>query len=181
VAVLVLIGLAAVAVLIVAIMLLRKWLRVRRRRRRGDPRRRLLGAWQESLDFLQEAGLPELASLTTAEVVSVTGERFGPEPAEHVKELGEAANRAIFSPTRWVDKDQADAAWRSEAALTRIVRRRLDWPRRVSTRFRYHPNPRRAPLVGPTSWVAEARARAAAQRAGKHRRSSPRHGLARRR
>jgi hypothetical protein len=160
--------------LVLLALLLRKTVRVRRRRRRGDPRRRLLAAWQESLDFLVEAGLPEPSAMTSAEVVRATDERFGTEPAEQVRFLGDAANVAIFSPSSWVGPEQADAAWRAEAALSRSVRRRLDWRRRIGTRLRYHRVRRIAPLVGPTSWAATARTRSRSAgsrtsgRGGKH-------------
>jgi hypothetical protein len=159
-------GAAVIAVL--AVLLARKWVRVHRRRRIGDPRRRLLGAWHESLDFLVEAGLPEVRSMTSTEVAAATAERFGGDPAAQVRFIGNAANVAIFSPTSWVGPDQADAAWRAEAELARSVRRRLDWRRRLGTRLRYHRNRRITVPVGPTSWAAAARARAAAPRGGKH-------------
>ncbi|HVU93289.1 MAG TPA: transglutaminase domain-containing protein [Jatrophihabitans sp.] len=166
--VLIAVVLAAMIVLVLLGMLLRKWTRVRRRRRPGDPRRRLLGAWHESLDFLVEAGLPEPRSMTSAEVAAATNERFGGEPAAQVRYIGDAANLAIFSPTSWVGPAEADAAWRAQAVLARTVRRRLDWRRRIGTRFRYHRNRRPTPLIAPASWTAAARARAAAGRGGKH-------------
>lgn len=174
---LVIIAIVAVstALAVTIALLARKWARRRRRRHPRDPRRRLLGAWQESLDLLMEAGLPELGTLTAAEVVEATGERFGAEPAERVRALGAAANVAIFSPASPIDAQAADAAWRDEAALARSVRRRLDWRRRVGTQFRYHRRRRVAALVSPTSWTADARSRASAARTkgrskGRHRR-----------
>jgi hypothetical protein len=166
----------ALIVVLLAALLIRKWLRVRRRRSPGDPRRRLLGAWQESLDFLEEAGLPELGTLTSAEVAAATGERFGGEPAAQVKAIGDAANLAIFSPTSWVGPAEADAAWRAESVLARTVRRRLDWRRRIGTRFRYHRAKRRRVQLGPASWAAAARARTVTSptRGGKHSRAGQR-------
>ncbi len=166
----VIVGTITAFVLTIA-LLARKWVRRRRRRGGRDPRRRLLGAWQESLDLLMEAGLPELGALTAAEVADVTGERFGSEPAERVRTLGAAANVAIFSPASRIGADDADAAWRTEVALARSVRRRLAWRRRVGTRFRYHHRRRAAALISPTSWTAGARGRATAPRSkGRHRR-----------
>ena len=148
---------AATVVVVVGALLTRKWLRVRRRRRPRDPRRRLLGAWQESLDLLMEAGLPELTALTSAEVVAATGERFGDEPAAQVRAIGDAANLAIFAPSSPVADADADAAWRAELALARSVRRRLDWRRRVSTRIRYHSQRRGMAPTSPPSWAARTR------------------------
>ena len=163
---------AVITTFVVTVALLaRKWVRRRRRRRPRDPRRRLLGAWQESLDLLMEAGLPELGALTAAEVADATAGRFGPVPAERVRSLGAAANGAIFNPSAPIAPDAADAAWRDEVALARSVHRHLDWRRRVRSQFRYHRRLRAAALISPTSWTAEARARVAPPRSrGRHRR-----------
>jgi hypothetical protein len=163
-----LIGLAGLALLI---PLLRKRRRASRRRASGDPRRRLVGAWQESLDVLVESGLPELATLTSAEVAATTAERFGGEPAAKARFIGDAANTALFSPTSWIDPGQADAAWEAEAVLRKAVRRRLGWRDRVNATLRYHRVRRTRPTVGPASWAAAAKERAAMSRVnrGRHR------------
>ncbi len=127
----------ALALLLVLVQFGRRRLRARRRRRYGDPRQRLLGAWQESLDMLQEYGMPDLANLTSTEVSAETGVRFGGEPAAHARALGDAANTAIFSPTSWIGPAEADAAWRTQGVLTRTVRDRLSWPARIGSRLRY--------------------------------------------
>jgi len=170
-AVIVTIVVLSTAIVVTGALLARKWVRRRRRRRSRDPRRRLLGAWQESLDLLMEAGLPELGALTATEVADVTGDRFGPEPAERMRALGAAANVAIFSPASPIAVQDAEAAWHDEAALARSVRRRLSWRRRVGTQLRYHRRRRAGTLVSPTSWTSDARARATAARStGRHRR-----------
>jgi hypothetical protein len=176
----------AVALLLLLLLLVRKRLRVRRRRRRGDPRRRLLGAWQESLDVLVEAGLPDLTYLTSNEVAAVTGERFGGELAAQARYLGNAANAALFSPSSWIGSADADAAWRAQVVMSRSVRRRLGWRERITAGLRYHRVKRIRPQVGPTSWAAGARARTVANASrGKHakprrRRESSRAGVGRR-
>ncbi|MBE7188052.1 transglutaminase domain-containing protein, partial [Jatrophihabitans endophyticus] len=129
--------LGAVALgIVLAIVILwgRKWLRIRRRRRRGDPRARLLGAWQESLDVLVESGLDDPTSLTSAEVAAETERRFGGEPAAQARYLGDGANVALFSPTTWIGQAEADAAWHAQAVLRRTVRRRLGFRQRVGAR-----------------------------------------------
>ncbi len=146
-----------------AILLARKRVRARRRRRAGDPRRRLLGAWQESLDVLTESGLPDLTHLTSAEVAATTGERFGGEPAAQARYIGDAANLALFSPTSWIGPAEADAAWRAQVVLSKSVRRRLGWRDRIGAGLRYNRTKRRAPLAGPASWASAARARAYGQ------------------
>jgi AraC-like DNA-binding protein len=169
---LVLIVLAAVAaaLLLFGLFLLgRKRVRVRRRRRLGDPRRRLLGAWQESLDVLEESGLPDLSHLTSAEVATVTGERFGAQPAAQARYIGDAANVAIFSPTSWVGPAEADAAWRAQVVLSKAVRRRLGWRDRLGASVRYHRSRRATAAAGPSSWMAAAEARRqAAMNRGRH-------------
>lgn len=158
------IALIGLVTLLVLALLLRKWLRVRRRRRADDPRLRLLGAWQESLDVLQEAGLPDLSYLTGAEVAATTADRFGGEPGAQARYLGDAANVAIFSPATVVTPGEADAAWKAQAVLSRTVRRRLRWPDRIGSRLRYHRSRRTSQVAGPTSWTTEARQRVTGRR-----------------
>ncbi|MFN2562370.1 MAG: DUF3488 and transglutaminase-like domain-containing protein, partial [Jatrophihabitans sp.] len=170
----VLIVVLALVAVVIAALLARKRVRARRRRRAGDPRRRLLGAWQESLDVLTESGLPDLTYLTSAEVAATTGERFGGAPAAQARYIGDAANVALFSPTSWIGPAEADAAWRAHAVLIQSVRRRLGWRDRISAGLRYSRTKRRRPQAGPTSWAAAARARATGANRGKHvRRSRP--------
>jgi hypothetical protein len=130
--------------LVLVVLVARKALRTRRRRRFADPRRRLLGAWHESLDLLVESGVPDLTYATSAEVVASTQTRFGPEPAAEVDFLGAAANVAIFNPAARIGAAEAEAAWRAQVALSRAVRRRLSWRERLRARLRYNrPRPRR--------------------------------------
>lgn len=140
----------AALLLLVLALVLRKVLRARRRRRPGDPRARLIGAWRESLDVLQESGLPDLSTLTSAEVAARTGERFGGETGAQARWIGDRANVAIFSPTSWISNDEADAVWRAHVVLRRSVRRGLTLPARVRWELSYHRarRPRRAPVTG---------------------------------
>ncbi|MGI8677296.1 MAG: transglutaminase domain-containing protein [Jatrophihabitans sp.] len=154
----VIVVLIAAMVLAALAFVLRKRLRVRRRRT-GDPRRRLIGAWQESLDVLVESGLPDVTSLTSAEVAASTAEHFGDEPAMQARYLGDSANAAIFSPTTRIGQQAADAAWRAEIVLRKSVRRRLTFRERIGAGVRYHRTRKPRPLVGPSSWAAAAKAR----------------------
>ncbi len=149
-------GLGVLAVGLLLVLLLRKRLRVRRRRRAADPRRRLLGAWHESLDVLAESGLADLTNLTSSEIVMATGDRFGAEPARQAAYLGQAANAAIYSSSIWVGPAEADAAWVAHTALLRLVRRRLSVGARLAAGLRFHRV--RAPRspAGPVSWAAPA-------------------------
>jgi transglutaminase-like putative cysteine protease len=163
----VLVGFGVLIVAVLLALVLRKRLRVRRRRRPADPRRRLLGAWLESIDVLTESGLADLTSLTSTEIATATGERFGPEPAGHAAYLGHAANAAIYHSSAWVAPGEADAAWTAHKSLRRLVRRKLGVGARLAAGLRYHPskNPRAA--AGPLSWADPA---PVAKRRGTHRR-----------
>jgi hypothetical protein len=167
-AVIVLLVVLLVGLAVLAFLLARKQVRARRRRRLGDPRRRLLGAWQESIDVLVESGLPDLTYATSAEVAESAGQRFGGEPAAQARYIGDAANVAIFSPTSWIGPSEADAAWRAQVMLSRTVRRRLGWRERIRARLRYNRPKRATARLGPTSWAAEAHERKTAHTRGKH-------------
>ncbi len=172
-AVIVLLVVLLVAVALLAFLLSRKLVRARRRRRYGDPRRRLLGAWQESIDVLVEAGLPDLTFSTSAEVAAATSSRFGIDSAAQANYIGAAANIAIFSPTSWIGPAEADAAWRAQGQLSKLVRRTLGWQERVGARLRYN-RPRRAKArLGPASWATEVTERTVTRR-GKHTRAGQR-------
>jgi len=133
-------------------LLLRKRLRARRRRRAADPRRRLLGAWHESLDVLAESGLADLSSLTSSEIVTATEARFGAVPASHAAYLGQAADAVIYSSRARVGPAEADAAWRAQRTLRQLVRRRLGVRERLAAGLRYHRTKAPRPLSGPLSW-----------------------------
>ncbi len=138
-----LVVLAVLALAVLAWLWLRKLLRCRRRARAPDPRTRLVGAWQESLDVLAESGLPGLDSLTGAEVAAATTQRYGAEPAARAARIGSAANVALFSSTLPIGAGEADAAWRAHRELRRQVRRGLPLRARARATLRYHVPPRR--------------------------------------
>jgi hypothetical protein len=146
---------ATLLVLVLVVLLLRKQLRRRRRRRLSDPRARALAAWQESIDLLSEAGLPDLTSLTGTEIGALTEGQFGAEPADEVGHLSATAGAAAYS-TMVISPEQADEAWASERVLRRQVRQQLPFGARLTYWLRYHRSrPPRTP-AGPKSWVAEA-------------------------
>jgi len=138
----------------------RKPLRAARRRRAPDPRTRLLGAWQESLDVLTEAGLPELSTLTSAEVATLAGEQFGAGPRAEAESLGTAANAVAYSVHTQIAPQDADTAWERHGVLRKEVRAQLGWPGRFVASVRYHRPGRRSRPVSPPSWAADARERA---------------------
>src|SRR6185437_13635810 len=63
----VIVALALIALGFVAFIGLGEWRRRHHRRRAGDPRRRVLGAWAEALDQLRVAGVPPRPSATALE------------------------------------------------------------------------------------------------------------------
>jgi hypothetical protein len=138
----------------------RKPLRAARRRRSPDPRARLIGAWQESLDVLTEAGLPELSTLTSAEVAALAGEQFGARPQAEAESLGTAANAVAYSVHTQVATQDADAAWERHRVLRKEVRAQLGWTGRMAASLRYHRPGKSTRPISPPSWAAEARDRA---------------------
>ena len=175
-----LIVLGAVVLLLLLTLLARKPVRARRRRRATDPRDQLLGAWQEGLDRLAEAGLPDLRALTSTEVADLTGEQFGPESRGRADELAAAANAAAYRTSVAVLPAEADAAWTAERRLNRAVVRRLSLGGRLRYAFSYHRRDRSPRPVSPRSWIESAAAlrgrpsggsRRGLRRLGRHRRS----------
>lgn len=119
-------------------LVLRKPLRARRRRRIDDPRLQLLGAWQEGLDVLAEAGLNGLAPLTGTEVAAATAQRFGADAGVQAGELAALAGTALFSEHAAPDGSQAQGAWRTQRELRRAVRRVLTRRERLRAALRRH-------------------------------------------
>lgn len=144
----VLVGLLVLSV--IAFLATRKTVRRRRRRGAVDPRHRLLGAWHESLDLLEEAGLADLDHASSRDITQATDARFGAQPAAQVRYLGDVANRAIFRPSAPVESADADSAWQAHRVLHRAVREHLGWRSRLRTGLRYHhrrtSGSRRAPM-----------------------------------
>lgn len=131
-------ALAGLLVLLLLVALaLRKPVRVRRRRRAGDPRARVLGAWQEGLDVLAEAGLQGVAPLTGTEVAAAAAQRFGADAGVRAGELATIAAGALFSEQLPIGSDEASGAWRAERQLRRSVHRSLSRRGRFRAMLRY--------------------------------------------
>jgi hypothetical protein len=129
---------AAVAgVLLILVLLGRRRVRLMRRRRVRDARRRVITAWQETLDVLEECGLGELSVLTGAEVSQAVDQRFGVVPAGHVRKVAAAADRAAFSEQIAIVARDADEAWTAHAAARKSVRRDLPLTDKVLSQVRY--------------------------------------------
>ena len=131
---------------------LRKVRRRARRRRSGDPRARLIGAWNESIDMLIESGLSELRTSTNHEIAEAAGEQFGASTYEATRRLGDAANAATYSSVAVLTRPDADQAWSEHLELRRLVRGELSFVDRVLATLRFH---RTRPVhfgPSPASW-----------------------------
>lgn len=172
---------AIVLLLAVLIVLLsRKPRRAARRRKAPDPRARVIGAWRESIDMLTEAGLPEMGTMTSAEIAELASERFGPPSGDRTASLGSTADAVTYSSATVVGSADADRAWNEHRLLRREVLGTMPLRDRVSARVRYY-RPRRLPdPVSPPSWAAQAAERAAAGRHSAGGRSSRRRSPAQR-
>ncbi|MEO3862842.1 transglutaminase domain-containing protein [Acrocarpospora sp. B8E8] len=115
--------LAVVALLVAATPLAKA---VRRARRRRSPSHRLsvLGAWRETLDRLQEAGIPVRPAQTTGEVVAAAG-LSGALPT-----LADAVDRAVYAPEEPDPALSADA-WAAAARIHGEVRATMPPARRL--------------------------------------------------
>jgi hypothetical protein len=103
--------------------LIRRWRR-RHGRNQGDPRQRIVGAWLETLDQLDEAALQSLGPLSATEVASAATERFGDEVGAPVAGVATLSNPALFS-SAVMPEASAEEAWRNLEAARRALRRRL--------------------------------------------------------
>jgi transglutaminase-like putative cysteine protease len=129
---------ALIAGYLLAVILV-PYLRGRRRRRRATPAARIIGAWQQALAHLGQAGLPPTGPLTSHEVAEFGSSAVGGGTARHLLPLADMVNWvtfASFSPGTGVADTAADAAWEHSDAVGRLVvratgrgqrlRRRLD-------------------------------------------------------
>jgi hypothetical protein len=114
-----------------------------RRRRRGDPNRRTLAAWRETLDRLVEIGLDVAAADTTGEAVAATRTRLGAGIGESMARLAELHDLAVFASAA-VPEAAAGEAWRHADRVRTEIKTGLKPPARL--RIALDPRPlRRAP------------------------------------
>jgi hypothetical protein len=127
---------AVYLLLVIAAPVLRRW-----RRRRGEPRDRVIGAWRQTCDDL---GLPPGqaggAALTAAEVSERAARALGPDVTPHIVPLAQVCNFTRFAPESapgGLSADVADEAWRRSDAVRAVVRRHTPPIRRLGRRL--HP------------------------------------------
>lgn len=136
----VLVIVAIVLLFLAVVVSLPAWVKRLRRRRRataGTPADRIAGAWQEVLDRLREAGIPNVHTLVPAEVARASREDLGLDSSDHVTELGVIVQRALHAPAEPVSED-ATAAWDAEQRFESD----LDDVRSISDRVRVAVDPR---------------------------------------
>jgi hypothetical protein len=131
------VGVIALSILGLIAWLMRKPLRTRRRSRATDPRDKVLGAWAESIDMLDESGMSGLRTLTADEIANAAAERYGPTSGSATRFIGDQANLAIFSTRTALLESDADDAWRAHRLLREEVVRNLTLRERIVSRFRY--------------------------------------------
>jgi transglutaminase-like putative cysteine protease len=104
-------GLAVLLLWVAAIVWLIRRRRRRRRRECTEPRDRVMGAWEESLDALVSAGVARRASDTADELVAAGVARLGDSSSGTLLPLGALSNESWFSSDP-VGVDDAERAWR---------------------------------------------------------------------
>jgi hypothetical protein len=98
----------------------------RRLRRRAAPPELAVGAWLELLDGLHQAGLSPARGATSAEIAADAGRAFGGDIAAPVRQVGEVADRAVFSVSHPPDRADAEEAWEEQRRVRRAVLHGLD-------------------------------------------------------
>ncbi|MEU7739238.1 transglutaminaseTgpA domain-containing protein [Nonomuraea sp. NPDC049158] len=107
----------------------------RRRRRTGDPRARVAGAWRQTLVRLRAAGVPASSRVLTAREVATLGvTALGVHAYEPLTGLADLANLTRFGDAP-ADQAAADMAWRHYANIDLLVRQKIALPRRLAHRL----------------------------------------------
>jgi transglutaminase-like putative cysteine protease len=112
------------------------WRRSHRRRHDKDPRRRVLGAWNEALDHLLTAGVPPKPAATALEFASRYAPAYGAGaggPA--LTELARLQSAAMYAERPPTPAD-ASHAWEQTDTIRDTVRRTIARPTRWRRRLR---------------------------------------------
>ena len=118
-----------------------KRVRRSRRRSRGSPAHRVIGAWSETMDRLRTNGVPTSRAMTAAELAAACEPVAGADTSARISELAPVIDTALYAPS---DPPEAmvDAAWDAEAGVADALREQTGRLRRVRAAV----DPR--PLVG---------------------------------
>jgi protein-glutamine gamma-glutamyltransferase len=111
----------------------------RRARRRGDPRKAVVGAAQEVHDVLREHGLPVTTGMTMREIARETADILDPRVSDELSALGGVVDHALWSG-RPPDSRHAERAWQVVGSVRKGVR---VLPRKVRLRAAVAPARRR--------------------------------------
>ncbi len=118
---------AAVVVLLVAYLALSASgpARLRRRRRKApDPRRRVLGAWHDTIDELCSSGVTIPRSATPNQINELGGTALRREQKSGLSTLTALATLALFAEAQPSETD-ADRAWAKSDELRSTIRQRM--------------------------------------------------------
>ncbi len=140
-------GVAIVVGLVVALALLTsigRRRRTRARRQAPQPRDRIVGAWEETVDLLAESR--SVGALTAAEVVVATTAIVGPDAEPALAQLAVLVNTARYAATEPTDEDAVSAWTRADEVHVRWARTRTV---REKLRHRLDPRARRGALRAP--------------------------------
>ncbi|MDR1186823.1 MAG: transglutaminase-like domain-containing protein [Bifidobacteriaceae bacterium] len=132
-------SLAVLIMVMTPIAMIGLWKRRRRRRREHapDPRRRLMGGWDEVVDLLVDLRAPPAPRKTRLEQADQAGQALGGEAHGMLVLLATASNEAHFAPYE-PSEAVAKTYWSSLRQVERTVTagrsRRQRWRARLSTR-----------------------------------------------
>jgi transglutaminase-like putative cysteine protease len=107
-----------------------KALRRRRRSARGSTTERVLGAWSESANRLQESGMAIPSALTVTEIGHHVVERLGDGAGAAVMTLAPLVDSALYSAAG-PDENDVAAAWDLEGELRAVLNAGRAAPRRM--------------------------------------------------
>ncbi len=135
-----LLALVASAAAVLLVLFVPRSIRAVRRRRRcsGGAKQRVVGAWQEAVDRLAEAGDVPYRTATASEIVADAEALQGREAAVPLRRLADRVNRASYARRPPTDED-ARRAWSDLAQYEAVTRREISTRRRIRNWFRVRP------------------------------------------
>ncbi|MEU8132478.1 DUF3488 and transglutaminase-like domain-containing protein [Streptodolium elevatio] len=134
------VGAVVVLAVLVALGLALRPTVVRRRRMRGPPERRILGAWEQLQVRLLELGMPATGALTATEVAEYARARVGDRAGEAAGVLARICNELAFAadPAPMAQTSAASLAWRCCREVEAEVRAERRRDRAMRRRAKAH-------------------------------------------
>ena len=130
-----------VLLLIPIVIVLAKWVR-RRRRHRGSPTQRAIGAWRETMDRLRAFGVPTSNAMTAAELASSSSDTVGDEAARRLGEFTPVLDTVLYQEGE-PGEDLAATAWDAEAGVADAIKQQYGPLARVRAKLDPRPLLRR--------------------------------------